>query len=46
MPRRFRAALLVTLALGAPAVAQTSAPPTTQDPALTALLDCHFGYAQ
>ena len=46
MPRRIRAALLVTLALGAPAVAQTPAPPPTQDPALTVLFDCHFGYAR
>ncbi len=39
-------ALLAALGIVAPALAQTDAPAPQQDPALTALFDCHFGYAQ
>ena len=39
-------ALLVALAVVAPALAHTDAPAPAQDPPLTALFDCHFGYAQ
>lgn len=50
MHARFRPALVTALALLAPAIAlaQTTAPAAApaQDPLLTALLDCHFGYAQ
>lgn len=50
MHARFRPVLLTALALLAPAMAlaQTTATATAPapDPLLTALLDCHFGYAQ
>lgn len=46
MPHRFRAALLAGLFIGTPAIAHADAPTSAQDPLLTALLDCHFGYAQ
>ncbi len=39
-------ALFAGLALGSTALAQTPPSEPAQDPLLTALLDCHFAYAQ
>lgn len=39
-------ALLAGLAVGSPALGQDAASEPAQDPLLTALLDCHFAYAQ
>lgn len=46
MPLGTRTALLLALALAAPALAQDAPAAPAQDPLLGALFDCHFAYAQ